>query len=118
MCDKAGCSKTPVVVTLSDSQCLCIDHTLAIFNPAVTDRMMGHSVPRGKSLVEKIRNDLDTVFADPDKEFNGKEFADVADDMFAEGIAHALGVLRSTSADEEWDEAVNRWETKNVGASR
>lgn len=71
----------------------------------------------GKSLVEKIREELDEAFA---------AWADLPCDgctpgcddcmradtalSYAEGIACALGILRSTSQDEEMNLAEERYE--------
>lgn len=75
-----------------------------------------HSGFAGKSLVEKIRDDLDEVFNDPDSQYDSDrdEFADIADDKFAEGLAHALGVLRGTDADTEWKLAKERYNEKQA----
>ena len=75
-----------------------------------------HGGYAGKSLVEKIRDDLDLAYQDfmevPEDHEHSQEWA-LAQGL-AEGIAHALGVLRSTSADSEWEEAENRWKAKDV----
>lgn len=71
---------------------------------------MGHAVAPGQSIVEKIRDDLDAVY----KEYKDQEKSGGADVFFnmhiAEGIAHALGILRGSSADHEWEEAEQRYE--------
>lgn len=94
---------------------------------------MGHCVPHGKSLIEKIRDDLDEAYegwktrVKIDSEFHKSTaavdwdnrqhcqfcFDALGDQYMAEGIAHALGVLRSSSADHEWEEAEQRYEVKN-----
>lgn len=63
-----------------------------------------HGGYHGKSLQEQIRDDLDSAYAEyrEDAQRTDREF-------FAEGIAHALGVLRSTSADVEWEAAAERY---------
>ena len=88
-----------------------VDDKEAVILKMIQSLDESHGGFAGKSLVEQIREDLDTVFSDPDREFNLErhEFSDIADDKFAEGIAHALGVLRGTSADEEWRLAEERY---------
>jgi hypothetical protein len=122
MCDRIGCDKPEVVITLSDGKAVCTDHAIAIFAPGGP---MGHSVPRGKSLIEKIRDDLDEAYKEW-KEHDckgqpawcgenntGVAYAcDIRNDALVDGIAHALGVLRGTSADSEWEEAKERYEVR------
>ena len=93
-----------------------------------------HGGYHGKSLQEQIRDDLDQAYSEwktrveidqqmhaRNKEGNRPEddgqrkfhcqqcFDALGDQYFAEGIAHALGVLRSTSADVEWEAAAERY---------
>ena len=69
----------------------------------------------GKSLIEKIRDDLDETFA----EFKKKELLGCADcgqlyeETFAEGMCQALSVLRGTTCDEEWAMTEFRYEQKS-----
>lgn len=57
-----------------------------------------HPGPQGKTLVEKIQDELDAAV----QHFNEKG-QQTEDAWFAEGVAHALGILRSTSSDTELD---------------
>ena len=74
-----------------------------------------HGGYHGKSLQEQIRDDLDTAYSDFQKcdesDYENRDAISQFDFQkgLAEGIAHALGVLRSTSADVEWDAAAERY---------
>lgn len=93
-----------------------------------------HGGYHGKSLQEQIRDDLDQAYSDwktrveIDQQMHARNkdegrpeddgrrkfhcqqcFDALGDQYFAEGIAHALGVLRSTSADTEWEAAEERY---------
>lgn len=50
-----------------------------------------HSGYAGKSLIEKIRDDLDQLYDEDDEYSKGLK----------DGIIHALSILRSTSPEEE-----------------
>ena len=66
-----------------------------------------HGGYHGKSLQEQIRDDLDQAYSNWKTNENPSESEFHVG--FAEGIAHALGVLRSTSADTEWEAAEERY---------
>lgn len=73
-----------------------------------------HGGYHGKSLQEKIRDDLDEAYKNHMDLFDSSVGNDRLEEIwrsesFAEGIAHALGVLRSTSADTEWEAAEERY---------
>ena len=68
-----------------------------------------HGGYHGKSLQEKIRDDLDEAYKMHRHEEDTFGQDTDHNDRFAEGIAHALGVLRSTSADTEWEAAQERY---------
>ena len=67
----------------------------------------------GKSLSQKVCDDLDLaieqwktsgeVQGSPEEQF---------DDGFANGIAHALGILWGTSAQHQHEDAVHRWDQR------
>lgn len=63
----------------------------------------GHSVPHGKSLVEKIEEKLDLTIkaADPDAP-DSRAWGRV------EGVAAALGILRSSSTKDEISRSIAR----------
>ena len=76
-----------------------------------------HGGCAGKSLVEKLKDDLDEAlknwmtYGRPDEEtYDSTELARL--DGIVEGIAHALGVLRSSSCDVEYEAAVNRYQNR------
>ena len=75
-----------------------------------------HGGYAGKSLVEKIRDDLDQAFINwmtYGREGEDYDPAEVARlDGIVEGIAHALGVLCSSSCDVEYEAAVNRYQNR------
>ena len=64
-----------------------------------------HAVPHGPSLIDKIRDELDLAYEiwadEPDESESNKSYA--------QGIALALGILRSSSEDEEWRLAEERF---------
>lgn len=64
----------------------------------------------GKSLIEIIRDDLDKAYKDY-KEYKDYVESDY-DEGLVDGIAHALGILRSSSREHELDEAQKRYESR------
>lgn len=101
--------------------------------PGNTTLSSSHGGFAGKSIIEKIRDDLDEAYSiwkerlsidsqmhaknpELDRQFTSGDlhcqqcFDALGDQYMAEGIAHALGLLRSSSADYEWEEAQKRYE--------
>jgi len=86
-----------------------------------------HAVPHGPSLIDKIRDELDLAYEIWDdrikmdsqmhkkmKDSNSREhcqmcFDALGDQYYAQGIALALGILRSSSENEEWRLAEERF---------
>ena len=75
-----------------------------------------HGGYAGKSLVEKIRDDLDQAiinwmsYGRDGEDFDPNELNKL--DGMVEGIAHALGVLCSSSCDVEYEAAINRYQNR------
>ncbi|ACI12506.1 hypothetical protein PBI_DAMIEN_88 [Mycobacterium phage Damien] len=69
-----------------------------------------HGGYHGKSLQDKIRDDLDEAYKMHRNEEEAFGQDTERNDRFAEGIAHALGVLRGTDADVEWEAAQERYD--------
>lgn len=93
----AGIS-SEAVVDAGNGDFLIASATLAFSKNRLANAHGGYE---GKSLIEKIRDDLDEKFSERDQDI---------DDSFCEGMCHALGILRSTDADVEWENAKNRFE--------
>ena len=92
------------------------DDMLIVMNPKEKrNAQSSHGGFAGKSLIDKIRDDLDEVF----KEYKEKELLACADcnqlseESFAEGMCQALSILRGTSCDEEWKMTEYRYEQRN-----
>lgn len=69
----------------------------------------------GKSLIEKIRDDLDEMFIEykdavKENELGGNGLAVCQKESFVEGMCQAMGIMRSTTCDEEWKLAEFRYE--------
>lgn len=110
MCDRGNCTKDPIMITLAENKAFCTDHAIEIFAPGP---QMGHGGFAGKSLIEKIRDDLDESF-DQLQNLSGEELVEHDyHDGLTDGIAHALGILRQTSGEEEIKYALNRWKEEN-----
>lgn len=90
----AGIS-SEAVVDAGNGDFLIAGATLAFSKNRLANAHGGYE---GKSLIEKIQDDIDQKFIEDD-----------AGD-FTEGMCHALGILRSTDADVEWENAKNRFE--------
>lgn len=75
-----------------------------------------HGGYEGKSLIEKIEIDLYAAY----DEFKKNELLSCVDcgqsreEAFAEGIAHALGILRGSSCDYEWEQIEEKWKEVNL----
>ena len=72
-----------------------------------------HGGYTGKSLIEKVRGDLDVTVEelqnDVEKVFNGDVDSGIEYKQgLADGIAHALGIFRSSSMDCEISESIDR----------
>lgn len=67
-----------------------------------------HGGYAGKSLIEKIRDDLDTVVDELQYGITELESGLEYKQGLADGIAHALGVLTSSSMESEFDESSGR----------
>ena len=86
------------------------DDMLIVMNPKEKrNAQSSHGGFAGKSLIDKIRDDLDEVFKDGKEHQCDTSAACIAktclayDNPFAEGMCQALGILRGTSCDEEWE---------------
>lgn len=90
---------------------------LALFKKMNKIAEESHGGYAGKSLVEKLKDDLDEAlknwmtYGRPDEEtYDSTELARL--DGICDGIAHALGVLCSSSADVEYNDALNRYQNR------
>ncbi len=75
-------------------------------NTAVT----GHSVPHGKSLMEKIQDKADRAYRDCESSEQDEE-SDYDKGRYHgrfEGVCAALGILRGTSTKHEMDKSIER----------
>lgn len=91
------------------------DDMLIVMNPSEkrSDAKSTHGGYAGKSLIETIREDLDTVYS----QYKASELPDdssilIGLEKFSEGMCQALGTLRGTSCDEEWKMMEYRYEQK------
>jgi hypothetical protein len=61
----------------------------------------------GMTIVERLTRDLDEAYAEAEK--LDPENPDKYEVGIAEGIAHSLGVMRNSSCEHEWEQAVARY---------
>lgn len=75
-----------------------------------TPEVMGFGGYGGKSLIEKIQDEIDVSFECFDKYVNESgEHAALPQESYVKGLCMALGILRSSSQREEWNLAQERY---------
>lgn len=90
------------------------DDMLIVMNPKEKrNAQSSHGGFAGKSLIDKIRDDLDEVFKNFRENQETLDEDPVALENFAEGMCQALSILRGTSCDEEWKMTEYRYEQRN-----
>lgn len=96
---------------------LASDDMVIVMNPKEKHQKKmlanSHGGYAGKSLIEMIRDDLDESYKAFRENEESCDSDPVALENFAEGMCQALGIMRSTSCDEEWKLAGYRYEQSN-----